>query len=377
MPTIYTEVEAKSLINSIPHSRFSVTKGLSCRQSMNTALGCETACSYCYIRYLSRWKGMRPNEIFQRISIRINAAHLLEKELRNRPREWLWIGSTTDVYQSFEARYCLMRDCLKVLARYEYPYEIITKSPLVARDADLLALTKDVGFVSMSLFSSLDDEKRKRIELKAKPVQERLEALAALNAAGVRTMALLLPILPTYSDNLREIRALLRAVRRAGTTRVYAGVMRLYPITWAGMRQLMPRRIRGLQDKYQEMYFGPSHTISAGARVPDRGYRYRLMEEVSCVAREEGFNQFLCEENFFDLWFGPQDEHADYRYAIHYDFYLERQRLGGRPLTIEEALAVARRFYHTPSYLRSVMENFDDVLNDLTESARIKEEAYV
>lgn len=83
------------------------------------------------------------------------------------------------------------------------------------------------------------------------------------------------------------------------------------------------------------------------------------------MAREEGFTQFLCEENFFELWFGSQDEHAGYRYAIHYDFYMERQRLGGRPLTKNEALSLARRFYHTPSYLRSVEQNLG-LLNLLT-----------
>ena len=61
--TTYTDVEAKSLINAIPHSKFSVTKGLSCRLSANTAFGCSTACSYCYIRYLARWKGIAPNDI--------------------------------------------------------------------------------------------------------------------------------------------------------------------------------------------------------------------------------------------------------------------------------------------------------------------------
>jgi DNA repair photolyase len=362
--TTYHEVHAKNLINAIPHSKFAVTKGLGCRLSMNTSFGCEKACSYCYIRYLTRWKGMGPNEIFQEVNIRVNAPELLARELRRRQREYMWIGSTADPYQSFEAEYKLMRGCLEVLGEHSFPFEIITKGPLVARDADLLA-ANPLGMVAMSLFSSLDDQKRKRIELKSEPVADRIEALAALNRAGVSTMALLLPILPNYSDDLSEIAEVLRHVRAAGTTRVYAGMMRLYPITWKGMRQLMPPRVAGLRDQYQEMYFGPGHSISAGAHVPEYGYRRTLMERISLLARELGFAQFSCEENWFDLWFGPQDEHAGFRYAVHYDFYCERQRLGGRPLTLAEALAVAQRFVHTPSFLSSLGRNLD-LLNGIT-----------
>ena len=222
----------------------------------------------------------------------------------------------------------------------------------------------------MSLFASLDDEKRRRIELKATPVAERIEALRVLNAAGVRTMALLLPVIPTYSDDLSEIRELLRAVRHAGTTRLYAGVMRLYPITWSGMQRMMPRRVHDLRDRLRVTYYGPDHTISAGAHVPSRAYRRQLMTDIGRIASEEGFIQFSTEDNFFPLWFGPQDEHAGFRYAVHHDFWQERQRLAGRELTCKDALTVARRFYHTPSYLRSVKENLV-LLNELTEASRV------
>lgn len=70
-----SEVQAKTLINSIPHSKFSVTKGISCRSSMNTSLGCVQSCSYCYIRYLGRWHNLDINEIFQHIEVRVNAPH--------------------------------------------------------------------------------------------------------------------------------------------------------------------------------------------------------------------------------------------------------------------------------------------------------------
>lgn len=372
MTTQLSEVQAKTLINSIAHSKFSVTKGLSCRSSMNTSLGCIQSCSYCYIRFLGRWHHLGINEIFQHIEVRVNAPALLRKELARREKEWLWIGSTADCYQAFEEKYQLMRGCLEALNDHSYPYEIITKSPLVARDVDLLKASRDVGLVSMSLFSSLDDTKRQRIELKASSVQERLAALETLNRAGVRTMALLLPVLPGYSDDPGEIRALMRAVRNAGTTRVYAGVMRLYGTTWTGMKKMMAPAIHDLRDQLHQTYFGEGHSISASAHVPSRAYRRRLMEMIATIASEEGIEQFQCEDTFFDCWFGAQDEHADaYRYMTHYDVYRERLRLG-RPLHLDEALTLARRYRHTSSYLASVEKQLD-LLNRLTDPRHVAE----
>jgi hypothetical protein len=114
------------------------------------------------------------------------------------------------------------------------------------------------------------------------------------------------------------------------------------------MQQMMPPALVQLRATIQESYFGPTRSISASAHVPSLVYRYKLMRDVGEIARSIGFRQYLCEENFFDLWFGPQDEHAGFRYAIHYDFWQERQRLG-HPLTTDDALNVARRFSHTPS----------------------------
>jgi hypothetical protein len=98
--------------------------------------------------------------------------------------------------------------------------------------------------------------------------------------------------------------------------------------------------------------------------VPDRQYRRALMQRVGEIGKAAGIVSYSCEDNFFDLWYGPQDDHGSYRYAIHYDFWRERKELGVPSLTLEQAVAVARRFRHTPAYLRSVEHNLD-LLNRL------------
>lgn len=94
---------------------------------------------------------------------------------------------------------------------------------------DLLRASRDVGLVWMLLLlSSLDDTKRAHIELKANS-----ESGAHRRAGGAEPRRCpddgASPASPSsYSDDPAEIRALVRAVRNAGTTRIYAGVMRLY-----------------------------------------------------------------------------------------------------------------------------------------------------
>jgi len=135
---------------------------------------------------------MKPNDIFRTVFIRRNAPQLLRKELRGKSKEWLWVGSTADPHQRFEEKYGLMRPCLEILGEYRFPYEIITKAgALVTRDVDLQAATSDIGLLSMRLFSSFDEGKRQSIEIKATSMRERIDALASLNRAGVRTSTML------------------------------------------------------------------------------------------------------------------------------------------------------------------------------------------
>ena len=122
------------------------------------------------------------------------AAELLRVEIAKKKRAKVWISGVCDPYQPLEAKYELTRECLGILAEHDWPSIVQTRSPLVLRDMDILTGAKsyEVGFS----IATADEEIRKLFEPQAPPITERLRALDELHRAGIRTFAMIAPILP-------------------------------------------------------------------------------------------------------------------------------------------------------------------------------------
>lgn len=160
---------------------------------INPYVGCQHACSYCYARFMKRFSGHKePWGEF--VDVKINAADLLRVEIEKKKRAKVWISGVCDPYQPLEAKYELTRECLGILAEHDWPAIVQTRSPLVLRDMDILTKAKsfEVGFS----IATADDEIRKLFEPHAPPITERLRALDELHRAGIRTFAMIAPILP-------------------------------------------------------------------------------------------------------------------------------------------------------------------------------------
>jgi DNA repair photolyase len=99
-----------------------------------------------------------------------------------------------DPYQPLEAQYKLTRQCLEILVQHNWPVTIQTRSPLVIRDIDMLQKSPEleVGFS----VTTADDSVRALFEPQAPPIDARLAALDQLHHAGIRTYAMIAPILP-------------------------------------------------------------------------------------------------------------------------------------------------------------------------------------
>jgi DNA repair photolyase len=180
---IIKEVQAKSIL-SVSKIRDYV---------VNPYTGCQHACTYCYASFMKRFTGHKePWGEF--IDVKINAAELLEKEILKKKMGEVWVSGVCDPYQPLEAQYCLTRKCLAILARHRWPVIIQTRSPLVLRDIDIIktAPTFEVGFS----VTTADDNIRQLFEPHAPPIKERIAALATLHEAGVRTYAMIAPLLP-------------------------------------------------------------------------------------------------------------------------------------------------------------------------------------
>src|SRR5207249_1640426 len=212
--------------------------------SINPYVGCEFGCSYCYARYAHRYvverahdagrlsdaelrefRGPHGWEAFERrIFVKQHVLGRLESDLQryfrtarppDRPTVPIVIGTATDPYQPAERRFRVTRAILEGLARYEgLSVGIITKSPLVTRDIDLLrrlAARSDLE-VYVSLIA-LDPKLIRTFEVRSPLPPVRLRALARLTSAGLNAGLIVAPVLPGVTDDVPHLEALFRAAR--------------------------------------------------------------------------------------------------------------------------------------------------------------------
>jgi len=160
---------------------------------INPYTGCQHNCSYCYARFMKRFTGhQEPWGKF--VDVKVNAPDLLKEEIMKKKPGKVWVSGVCDPYQPLEARYRLTRQCLEILVQCGWPVAIQTRSPLVLRDMDILKQGRDfeVGFS----VTTADERMRSLFESAAPPIRERIRALGELHQAGIRTYAMIAPMLP-------------------------------------------------------------------------------------------------------------------------------------------------------------------------------------
>src|SRR5688572_12737545 len=210
--TVFLPLAVRSVLNSPASTQMPFW-------SINPYVGCEFGCTYCYARETHRWTSERRGAEAQgrrnsspesplprqgegtgegadaaempawlafekRILVKQEAAEVLAATFR--PAEvsgrTIVIGTATDPYQPAERRFELTR---RILERF-LPYEglslgLITKSPLIARDAALLAeLSKKHRVKVLISCASLDGHLLRRIEARSPAPHARIRALKKL-----------------------------------------------------------------------------------------------------------------------------------------------------------------------------------------------------
>src|SRR5262245_44200 len=188
------------------------------RFSLNPYRGCEHGCTYCYARPSHEYLGFSAGVDFEsRIMVKEDAPALLRKAL-SAPRwepQVVALSGNTDCYQPVERQLRITRRCLEVFVEFRNPVGVVTKSALVARDADLLGelASHQAAHVCCSV-TTLDPDLARRMEPRAAQPAKRLDAIAALSAAGVPVTVLIGPVIPGLND--AEIPRILAAAKAAG-----------------------------------------------------------------------------------------------------------------------------------------------------------------
>jgi DNA repair photolyase len=224
----FIHVTAKRILNHVPSGSRAPSNW-----TINVYRGCSHACVFCFARPTHEYLGFGIGEDFDRkIVVKINAVEKLRAELAE-PRwqgEPVAMGTNTDPYQRAEAKYRLTRGVLEALADRGNPFSILTKSPLVTRDLDILTAAARRTDVSVNFSIATLDERVWRLTEPGSPhPRRRLDAMAKLSAAGVRTGALVAPVLPGISDRAEQLRKVLAAIDDAGGRLLGIGALHLRP----------------------------------------------------------------------------------------------------------------------------------------------------
>ncbi len=168
---------------------------------INPYVGCFHGCRYCYATFMKRFTG-HTEAWGSFVDVKVNSPEVLQRQLQRKARGRVMISSVTDAYQPIEAKYKLTRKCLEVLLQYQFPVDILTKSPLVLRDLDLIKEFKDI---EVGVTVTTNDEKiRKVFEPKAPSITARINTLKKLHNNGINTYAFIGPVLPMNPEALLE-----------------------------------------------------------------------------------------------------------------------------------------------------------------------------
>jgi DNA repair photolyase len=251
----YREEPCKVALNRV--------RGMPFGWSLNPYMGCVHRCTFCYVRAFEK-RADRPSDHRYGTSIRVkvNVADVLRRELA-RPswrRDGVAIGAATDPYQPAEGRYRLTRACVSALADAANPFSLITRSPLIVRDVEVLAEAARRADVSVTFsVPTLDTDIWRATEPGTAPPRQRLRALRVLVSAGLRVSVGMAPILPGLSDRPELLVEVVRAARDAGACGIWANLLYLKPGTREHFLECLGRDWPELLPEYERLYAGRAY----------------------------------------------------------------------------------------------------------------------
>jgi DNA repair photolyase len=212
----------------------------------------------CFARPTHTYLGFDADRDFDReIVVKVNVPEVLRVELA-RPSwkgEHVALGTNTDPYQWVEGRYKLMRGIWEAMRDAANPCSVLTKSPLLLRDLDLMKEIAEVAPISANLSVPTIDEKAWRASEPRTPhPRARLEAVAELNRAGIPTGILVAPLMPGINDDPRQVQEILQAAADAGATGVSGIALHLRGEVRGIFMEWLASYRPDLVERYEELY---------------------------------------------------------------------------------------------------------------------------
>ena len=219
-------------------------------------IGCEHYCYYCYAL------NQAETDWSKEVLIHKDITSQLESELAGIPLQTIYMGWQTDPYQPCEAEYRQTRQVLELLLGKGFSASILTKSDLILRDTDLL---QKMNEASVSFSVAFNDNRTRRLfEANTVDNEKRIEALRQLKEAGVRTGALLCPVIPYITDAIQLIDMLAPCT----------DVIWIYGLSindrsdqnWLNMQKILSREFPDFLEQIEQAIFSKEHIYWAQLR---------------------------------------------------------------------------------------------------------------
>jgi DNA repair photolyase len=277
----YQEVTCRSALNPV--------KGMPFDWTLNPYRGCTHGCHYCFARrYHTQFELGAGDEFSSVILVKKNFVEVLKREL-DRPswnREYVAIGTATDVYQPIEGHYKITRRSLEALANARTPVGLITKGPMVVRDKDVLAeVGRRAGCTVYMSVPTVDEDAWRILEPGTAHPLQRLRAVRELNDAGVRAGVLMNPIVPGITSQPAKIEKTIKAIADHGAAFMGTNVLFLKDGTRTHFMGFLEKHFPELWKKYHRLYTGAYVSRADSKEV--RGIVKLLQDKYGVSKRDE------------------------------------------------------------------------------------------
>ena len=201
-------------------------------------MGCQHGCAFCYCRerkYIP-YKPQETEAVYDEeedkfshlIKVKENAPQLLRKALARVAVDVVFTGD----YQPAERKFKISRQMLEVCAELGFPVFVLTRSPLVLRDMDVLQSInqRSRAVVAFSIISTPESPAYLRVsklEGLAPNAEKRFAAMEKLASEGILTGTVAMPLMPGLCDDDHNLQALTHWTANHGGKFVLAGGLTL------------------------------------------------------------------------------------------------------------------------------------------------------
>ena len=281
----YQEITCRSALNPV--------KGMPFAWTLNPYRGCTHGCHYCFARrYQTQFELGFGDEFSSLIFVKVNFADVLRREL-DKPswtREQVALGTATDPYQPIEGHYKLTRRSLEALIAGRTPVGIVTKGPMIVRDADLLQELSRVASCTVYLsVPTVDEDAWRALEPGTAHPLQRLRAVRMLRDAGVNAGVLMAPVVPGFTTQTARLEATIKAVADHGAAFMGANVLYLKGGTkdhfMGFLAHAFPDMVQGYQRLYPGAYASPDYVGTLRALIDMLQERYEVNRRARRIPR--------------------------------------------------------------------------------------------